>query len=74
MAAGEPVRRDNDLFGSTVNLAARICDATDAGFIRVSDVVHDHGVREGFSLRDAGEVSLKGFSEPTPIYELVRAT
>ena len=73
MAAGEPVRRDNDLFGSTVNLAARICDATDAGAIRVSDVVYEHGTREGFDLREAGEISLKGFSGPTTVYELLRA-
>ena len=40
MAAGEPVDRGNDLFGSTVTLASRICDAADGGQVLVSDVVH----------------------------------
>ena len=43
IAAGEPVDRNDDLFGSTVNLASRICQAADPGQILVSDVVHDLG-------------------------------
>jgi class 3 adenylate cyclase len=43
MAAGEPVDRDDDLFGMTVNLASRICTAADAGDVLVSDLVHELG-------------------------------
>jgi len=72
MAAGEPVDRNDDLFGSTVTLAARICDAADAGHILVSDVVHDLGVERGFPLHETDERVLKGFSGPTRLFELLR--
>lgn len=72
MAAGEPVDHNDDMFGSAVNLASRICDAADAGHILVSDVVHDLGVRRGFSLREADALALKGFSEPVRVFELLR--
>ncbi len=70
MAAGEPVDRGDDLFGSTVNLASRICDAADAGQILVSGVVKDLGEQLGFGFLDAGLRTLKGFEEPSPLFEL----
>ena len=72
MAAGEPVDHNDDMFGSAVNLASRICDAADAGHVLVSDVVHDLGSKQGFSLREADELALKGFAEPTRVFELLR--
>ncbi len=72
MAAGEPVQHNDDIFGSAVNLASRVCDAADAGRIFVSQVVHDMGVEHGFLFTAPDERMLKGFSEPTPIFELVR--
>lgn len=72
MAAGEPVDRNDDLFGATVNLASRICDAADAGHTLVSDVVHDLGVECGFSLREAEARVLKGYIDPTRMFELLQ--
>jgi len=72
MAAGEPVDHNDDMFGSAVTLASRICDAADAGHILVSDVVHDLGVKEGFSLQEADKRALKGFSDPTRVFEVLR--
>jgi class 3 adenylate cyclase len=72
MAAGEPVDHNDDMFGSTVNLASRICDAAEAGQILVSELLHDLGIQQGFALRDAGEVALKGFPGPTRVFELLR--
>lgn len=72
MAAGEPVDHNDDMFGSAVNLASRICDAAVAGHILVSDIVHDLGVEQGFSLQEADARVLKGFSEPTRVFELLR--
>lgn len=72
LAAGEPVRHNDDIFGTSVNLASRICDAAEAGHILVSDVVRDLGMAEGFSFDAADERALKGFSEPTLVFELVR--
>lgn len=74
MAAGEPVQHNGDLFGSTVNLASRICDAAEARHILVSDVVHDLGVESGFALRAMHDQALKGFSTPTRVFELLRSS
>ena len=72
LIAGEPVDHNDDMFGSVVTLASRICDAADAGHILVSDVVHDLGVEQGFSLQQADELALKGFSDPVRVFELLR--
>ncbi len=73
MAAGEPVDHNDDLFGSSVNLASRICDAAEAGHILVSDVVRDQGLEKGFPLADADARVLRGFPEETRVFELVRS-
>ena len=72
MAAGEPVDHNDDVFGSTVNLASRICDAADAGQVLVSELVRDLGVKKGFSLVEAGERVLRGYPAPTRVFELLR--
>jgi class 3 adenylate cyclase len=70
LAAGEPVDHNGDLFGSTVTLASRICDAADAGRTLTSDLVHQLGA-EGFVFDSGREVMLKGFSGPTRVFELL---
>jgi class 3 adenylate cyclase len=72
IAAGEPVDRDDDLFGSSVNLASRICEAADAGQILVSELVHDLGIKAGFHFRAAETRLLRGFPGPTVVFELER--
>ena len=71
MSAGEPVDHNDDLFGSAVNLASRICDAADAGQSLASDLVGDLGVGKGFILREVDARPLKGFTEVTRLFELV---
>jgi class 3 adenylate cyclase len=73
IAAGEPVERGDDLFGSTVTLASRICAAASGGGILVSERVRDLGVDAGFRFEDAGPRDLKGFQEPVPLFELERS-
>jgi class 3 adenylate cyclase len=70
IAAGEPVDHNDDLFGSTVTLASRICDAADAGRILTSDLVRDLGIERGFTFDDGRELLLKGFSGPIRVFEL----
>lgn len=72
LAAGEPVDRGDDLFGATVNLASRICDAAAADQVLVSDSVHEHAAGLGYRFLDAGVHQLKGFAEPVPLFELDR--
>jgi class 3 adenylate cyclase len=70
IAAGEPVDHNDDLFGSTVTLASRICDAAEAGRILTSDLVHDLGIERGFAFDGGREVALKGIAGPTRVFEL----
>ena len=72
MAAGEPVDQNDDMFGSTVNLASRICDAAKAGRILVSELVGDLGTRKGFAFKEAEELVLKGFPGRNRVFELLR--
>ena len=72
IAAGEPVDHNDDLFGSTVTLASRICAAADAGHILTSDVVHHLGRTKGFPFDSGHERTLKGFSSPARLFELLR--
>ena len=72
VAAGEPVDHNDDLFGSTVTLASRICDAADAGRILTSDLVHDLGSERGFAFDGGREVVLKGFGA-TRVFEQLSA-
>lgn len=71
LAAGQPVDHNDDLFGSTVNLASRICQAADAGHVLVSELVHDLGADRGFSFGQAEQKVLRGFPGKTPVFELL---
>ncbi|HWW66494.1 MAG TPA: adenylate/guanylate cyclase domain-containing protein [Solirubrobacterales bacterium] len=71
---GEAVYRDGDYFGGQVNLAHRVVSRAQAGEVlvtdRVADTIED---RAGLEFEPIGEVSLKGFPVPTPLF-VVRAT
>ncbi len=68
--AGEPVAEENDLFGTSVQLARRICDAADAGEVLVSDVVRQLAAGKGFVFDERNEATLKGFAEPVRLYSV----
>ena len=63
-AAGEPVEQNNDLFGSTVQLAARLCNYAQAEQILVSNAIAELCIGKGLLFEDLGEVVLKGFGSP----------
>jgi class 3 adenylate cyclase len=63
-AVGEPVEQHNDLFGSTVQLAARLCAHAQPEQILVSNVIPDLCLGKGLLFDDLGEVTLKGFGSP----------
>jgi len=63
-AAGEPVEQNNDLFGSTVQLAARLCGHAQPEQILVSNAIPDLCIGKGLLFEDVGEVVLKGFGSP----------
>ena len=63
-AAGEPVEQNNDLFGSTVQLAARLCTHAQPEQILVSNAIAELCIGKGLLFEDVGEVTLKGFGSP----------
>jgi class 3 adenylate cyclase len=68
--AGEPIAEDADLFGTAVNLAARIAGAATGGEILVANVVRELAAGKGFVFEDRGELPLRGFAEPVRAYAL----
>ena len=70
IAAGEPVDHNDDLFGSTVTLAARICQAAAGGQILVAERVHELGAQQGFVFSRASWRALKGFPGRVAVFEL----
>ncbi len=68
--AGEPIAEDDDLFGLSVTLAARIGDWGEPGQVLVSDVVRPLLLGKGFNFASVGSAELKGFDEPVPLYEV----
>jgi class 3 adenylate cyclase len=73
ISAGEPVEQAADLFGSTVQLAARLCAQAEPGQVLVSNVVADLCLGKNLKFYDAGECELKGFDGkiPTRAVEIV---
>ena len=68
--AGEPVAEDEDLFGTTVQLAARVCAHAQPGTILASNVVRELSAGKGFLFSDQGDVVLRGFEDPVRLYEV----
>jgi class 3 adenylate cyclase len=66
--AGEPVEESDDLFGSAVQMAARICDIAQASAIIVSREVKDACSNVDLWFEPKGSETLKGFSEPVELF------
>lgn len=69
-AAGEPVEHNNDLFGATVQLAARLCSVAAPAQILVSSSVADLCMGKGFEFEERAAIPLKGFDRPVRAYEV----
>ncbi len=68
--AGEPIAEEDDLFGTAVNLAARICGHAEAGQILAPIVVRELAAGKHFLFADLGETALRGFEDPMRLYEV----
>ena len=62
-AAGEPIERDNDFFGSTVNLAARLCAHAEPGTVLVTNGIAELCLGKGMQFAEIKRATLKGFDE-----------
>ena len=68
--AGEPIAENDDLFGLSVTLAARIGDWGEPGQVLCSNVVRELLLGKGFVFEPVGDAELKGFDEPVPLFEV----
>ena len=70
LSAGEPIAESDDLYGATVNQAARIMSMAQGGQILVSDLVR--GLLQGrkFHFEDRGNHQLRGFRDSIQIFSV----
>jgi class 3 adenylate cyclase len=66
---GEPIVEGGDLFGTAVQLAARITDHARPGQVLVSNVVRELCAGKQFAFHPVGESRLKGFDGPVALFE-----
>jgi class 3 adenylate cyclase len=64
------VAEEQDLFGTAVQLARRICDHAEPGQILVPDAVRHLAGGKGFLFSDLGDVVPKGFEDPVKLWEV----
>ena len=70
ISAGEPIHESGDIFGTPVNLAARVLSKTDPNQICVSSIVKDLCQGKDYTFTPHGTFELKGFPEAQVIYQL----
>ena len=73
--AGEPIAEDDpggrgDLFGTAVNMAARIAAKAEGGEILASNVVRELVAGKEFLFNDRSDTELRGFEDPVRVYEV----
>lgn len=67
--AGDVIRAGANAYGGAVNIASRVCDASRAGEILVTDVLRGLArTSADVSFEDRGEHELKGVSDPVRLY------
>ena len=59
-----------DLFGTAVQLARRICDQADPGQILASDLVRGLAAGKKFAFSAQSKIALKGFEESMTLYRV----
>ncbi len=69
--AGEPIEEEDDLFGTTVQLAARVCAKTGTDEILCTNVVRELAAGKGLVFLSKGSHELKGFKETIALYQVL---
>ena len=64
------MEEEDDLFGTAVQLAARVSAHANPGQILSSNVVRELAAGKRFLWSDAGSVPLRGFDDPVRLYEV----
>lgn len=67
---GPVIRRGSDLFGSTVNMAARIAALASAGQLLATRPIAEAADARGIRVRELGEVTIRSVVDAVPLYEI----
>jgi class 3 adenylate cyclase/DNA-binding CsgD family transcriptional regulator/tetratricopeptide (TPR) repeat protein len=68
---GEPIRDEDDYFGTAVVVAKRLCDAAEGSQILASDLVRGLvASRGGFTFRPVADVELKGMGHAVTAFDV----
>jgi len=70
LSSGEPIEEHGDLFGQTVQLAARLCSHAKSNQILVSNDTKKLIDGSIFKLLNQGKITPKGFRNPISIFEV----
>jgi class 3 adenylate cyclase len=70
LSAGEPIEEHGDLFGKSVQLAARLCAHAEPGRILIDQIALDHWAGKKLPLSDLGAVTPRGFDHAVRVYEV----
>jgi adenylate cyclase len=72
---GDVIALGSDLYGSGVNLAARLQALAEPGGVCISSSVHEHmGGRSSWAWNDMGEQTVKNIAKPVRVYGFVPRT
>jgi class 3 adenylate cyclase len=72
--AGEPIVEEDDLFGSVVQIAARVCSVASPDEVLVTSVVKELAAGRQFRFLDRCDQSLRGVADPVHLWALARPT
>ncbi len=68
--AGEPIAEEDDLYGTAVQIAARVTDQAAAGEIVVTNVVRELVAGKAYLFSEREPAALKGVEEPVRLFTL----
>lgn len=70
ISAGQPIREQDDFFGTVVQLSARLCNAAGSAEILIMGNIADMMPARRFSMANRRNVFLKGFPDPQSVLTL----
>ena len=70
---GAVVERGGDIFGATVNIAARVAGLAAGGQILATRPIADAAPKTGVTIRELGSTRLHNVSTPVELFSLIRA-
>ena len=68
---GEPLAEEGDLFGTAVNVAARVCARAKGGEILVTEAARDLVEGSAIRFRARGLATLRGLRTPVRLFQVV---